>query len=105
MVTSASVAFAYNQHQSTFYYAERQAAWLLIGFVALFVLARIDYRRIRPLAPAGAVAAALLMLLVLIPHLGVSVHGARRWFDAGRLATFQASEVGKLAFAVFLVYW
>src|SRR5437879_12729006 len=59
MVTSASVAFAYNQHQSTFYYAERQAAWLLIGFVALFVLARIDYRRIRPLAPAAGALAAL----------------------------------------------
>src|SRR2546422_190132 len=89
MVTSASVAFAYNQHQSTFYYAERQAAWLLIGFVALFVLGRIDYRRIRRLAPAGAVAAGLLMLLVLVPHLGVSVNGARRWFDAGPLGTFQ----------------
>ena len=97
MVTSASVAFAYNQHESTFYYAERQAAWLLIGFVALFVLGRLDYRRIRPLAPAGAVAAALLMLLVLVPHLGVSVNGARRWFDAGPLGTFQPSELGKLA--------
>src|SRR5438477_13196163 len=105
MVTSASVAFAYNQHQSTFYYAERQAAWLLIGFAALFVLGRIDYRRIRPLAPAGAVAVALLMLLVLIPHLGVSVNGARRWFDAGPLGTFQPSELGKLAFAVFVAHW
>ena len=53
MVTSASVAFAYNQHESTFYYAERQAGWLAIGFVALLVLGRIDYRRLRPLAPAG----------------------------------------------------
>src|SRR5947208_15268536 len=105
MVTSASVAFAYNQHQSTFYYAERQAAWLLIGFVALSVLARIDYRRIRPLAPAGAVAAALLMLLVLILHLGVSVNGARRWFDAGPLGAFAPSELGKLAFAVVIAHW
>jgi len=92
MVTSASVAFAYTQHESAFYYAERQATWMGIGFVALFVLARIDYRRIRPLAPAGAVAAALLMLLVLVPHLGVSVNGARRWFDAGPLGTFQPSD-------------
>ena len=105
MVTSASVAFAYNQHQSTFYYAERQAAWLAIGFIALFVLGRIDYRRIRPLAPAGAVAAAILMLLVLVPHLGVSVNGARRWFEAGPLGTFQPSELGKLAFAVFVAHW
>src|SRR5690349_19227813 len=105
MVTSASVAFAYNQHQSTFYYAERQAAWMLIGFVALFVLARLDYRRIRPLAPAGAVIAVLLMMLVLVPHFGVTVNGARRWFDAGPLGTFQPSELGKLAFAVFVAHW
>ena len=105
MVTSASVAFAYNQHQSTFYYAERQAAWLAIGFVALFVLGRLDYRRLRPLAPAAAVGALLLMLLVLVPHLGVSVNGARRWFDAGPLGTFQPSELGKLAFAVFIAHW
>ena len=105
MVTSASVAFAYNQHESTFYYAERQAAWLAIGFVALLVLGRMDYRRLRPLAPAGAVAATLLMLLVLVPHLGVTVNGARRWFDAGPLGSFQPSELGKLAFAVFVAHW
>jgi cell division protein FtsW len=105
MVTSASVAFAYTQHQSAFYYAERQAGWMAIGFVALFVLSRIDYRRLRPLAPAGAVAALLLMILVLVPHLGVTVNGARRWFDAGPLGTFQPSELGKLAFAVYIAHW
>jgi len=105
MVTSASVAFAYNQHESTFYYAERQAGWLGIGFVALLVLGRIDYRRLRPLAPAGAVAAGLLMLLVLVPHVGLTVNAARRWFDAGPLGTFQPSEPGKLAFAVFVGHW
>jgi cell division protein FtsW len=105
MVTSASVAFAYTQHQSAFYYAERQAAWMFIGFVALFVLSRIDYHRLRPLAPAGAVVAALLMILVLVPHLGVTVNGARRWFDAGPLGTFQPSELAKLAFAVFIAHW
>src|SRR5437899_12699577 len=91
MVTSASVAFAYTQHQSAFYYAERQAAWMLIGFAGLFLLGRIDYRRLRPLAPAGAVAAFLLMLLVLVAHLGVAVNGARLWFDAGPLGTFPPS--------------
>src|SRR6202165_2590224 len=105
MVTSASVAFAYTQQKSAFYYAERQGAWMVIGFAALFVLGRIDYRRVRPLAPAGAVAAALLMILVLVPHLGVTVNGARRWFDAGPLGTFQPSELGKLAFAVFIAHW
>src|SRR5436305_8091166 len=105
MVTSASVAFAYTQHESAFYYAERQAVWMVIGFAALLLLGRIDYRRLRPLAPAGAVAATLLMILVLVPHVGVTVNGAKRWFDAGPLGTFQPSELGKLAFAVFVGHW
>jgi cell division protein FtsW len=78
---------------------------MAIGFVALFVLSRIDYHKLKPLAPAGAVIAALLMMLVLVPHLGVTVNGARRWFDAGPLGTFQPSELGKLAFALFVAYW
>jgi len=105
MVTSASVAFAYTQHQSAFYYAERQLVWMLIGFAGLLLLSRMDYRRLRPLAPAGAVIATLLMLLVLVPHLGVTVNGARRWFDAGPLGTFQPSELGKLAFVFFVAHW
>src|SRR6202165_601467 len=105
MVTSASVAFAYTQHQSAFYYAERQLVWMLIGFAGLLLLSRMDYRRLRPLAPAGAVIATLLMLLVLVPHLGVTVNGARRWFDAGPLGTFQPSELGKLAFVFFVAPW
>jgi cell division protein FtsW len=105
MVTSASIAFASTQHQFAFYYAERQTIWMLIGFAALFALSRIDYRKLRPLAPAGAVVVILLMILVLVPHLGVTVNGARRWFDAGPLGTFQPSELGKLAFAVFVAHW
>src|SRR5260370_10426985 len=101
MVSSASVALAYTQHESAFYYAERQAAWMVIGFVALFALSRVDYHRLRPLAPAGAVVAALLMILVLVPHLGVTVNGAPRWFDAGPLGAVQPSELGKPAFSVF----
>src|SRR5258708_20233473 len=102
MVSSASVALAYTQHESAFYYAERQAAWMVIGFVALFVLSRIDYHRLRPLAPAGAVVAALLMILVLVPHLGVTVNGARPWVGAAPPGTFQPPELGKLSFPVFL---
>ena len=105
MVTSASVAFAYTQQQSAFYYAERQAAWMVIGFVALLVLSRFDYRRLRPLAPAGAVIAGLMMVLVLVPHVGVTINGARRWFDVGAFGTIEPSEVAKLAFALFIAYW
>jgi cell division protein FtsW len=105
MVTSASVAFAYTQHESAFYYAERQGIWMALGFIALFMLSRIDYRKLRPLVPFGAVVAGLMMVLVLVPHIGVTVNGARRWFDAGPFGTFEPSELGKLAFALFIAHW
>ena len=105
MVTSASVAFAYTQHETPFYYSLRQALWMAIGFAALFFLSRFDYHRLRPLAPAGAAVVLLLMILVLVPHLGVTVNGARRWFDAGPFGTFEPSELGKLAFALFISHW
>src|SRR3989442_8412965 len=92
MVTSASVAFAYTQHQSAFYYAERQAAWMLIGFAGLFLLGRIDYRRLRPLAPAGAGGAFLLMLLGLVPHLRVTGNGAPRSVDARPVGNLSPPE-------------
>ena len=105
MVTSASVAFAYTQHQSAFYYAIRQAVWMAIGFAALFTLSRIDYHRLRPLAPAAAAGALLLMILVLVPHVGVTINGARRWFDAGPFGTFEPSELAKLGFSLFVAHW
>src|SRR5260370_13551057 len=78
---------------------------MLIGSPGLFVLGGRDSRRLRPLAPGGGGAAGLLMLLVLVPPLGVTVNGARRWFDAGPLGTFQPSELGKLAFVFFVAHW
>jgi cell division protein FtsW len=35
----------------------------------------------------------------------VSINGARRWLEAGPLGTIQPSELGKLAFAVFIAMW
>jgi cell division protein FtsW len=42
-----------------------------------------------------------LLLFVLIPHVGVQVNGARRWFAAGPIQ-FQPSEVMKLALVLYV---
>jgi rod shape determining protein RodA len=77
--------------------AARQAAYLVVGLVAMFTLAHVDYRLLRRLAPATYVAA--LAALVLVLALGSSQFGARRWLAIGTL-TVQPSEFAKLAMLV-----
>jgi cell division protein FtsW len=73
-----------------------------IGLVAMHVLAR------RGLALLNARVAKLLLLfslalllLVLVPHFGVTVNGARRWFQAGPIQ-FQPSELVKFALVLYV---
>jgi cell division protein FtsW len=71
----------------------------------MVVLARVDYRLLYRWAPAGAVVAVALMLAVFVPHVGLSIQGARRWISLGPLGTLQPSEVAKLVLAVFVSQW
>lgn len=101
MAYSASAAEAYFQHHSSYYYVARQAVWAVIGLGAMAVLARVDYGWWRRLALplAGAVMCALA--LVLVPGIGSTINGARRWVIVGG-QSLQPSEYAKLA-AVMVV--
>lgn len=105
MVDSSSQALAYLQHRFALYYFVRQVAFAAAGLMLMLVLSRVDYHRLRRYAPALAGVTALMMLLVLVPGVGITVNGARRWFNLGPLGSFQPSEFGKLAFALFMAHW
>src|SRR5437879_3284914 len=105
MVLSASQALALLQHASPFYYFERQAAWMVLGFAGLVVLRRLGVDRLRDLAPKAAVVVVVLMLVALVPHIGVEVNGARRWLPLGPLGTLQPSELAKLVFVLYIADW
>ncbi|HEV1998061.1 MAG TPA: putative lipid II flippase FtsW, partial [Candidatus Dormibacteraeota bacterium] len=45
-----------------------------------------------------------LLLLVLVPHIGVSRNGARRWFGFGAF-TIQPAEIAKLIVVCYLARW
>jgi cell division protein FtsW len=64
----------------------------------MVVFSRVDFRALRALAPALVVTSLALLLAVLV--LGQSTNGARRWISFGP-ATFQPSELAKLALAVW----
>jgi cell division protein FtsW len=84
--------------------AAAAAVFLLVG--------RADYRQLgaggdrwmaRP-AHWGLAIAAGCCLLVLVPHIGMQVNGARRWLRLGPVQ-LQASELAKWAVVLFLADW
>jgi cell division protein FtsW len=93
--TSAPAALARSDPMS---YLKKQAAYALIGVGLMMFAARFDYRRLRLLAPGLVLTALGGCLAVLV--IGSRINGARRWIEFGP-ATFQPSELAKLALAVW----
>lgn len=104
MVFSASEVQGWLWFHNAAYYFERQLIWLGLGLVLLWVAAHIDYHRLRPLALPLAIVALALMVLVLLPHFGVEVNGARRWLRLGPMQ-MQPAELAKVAAIVFMALW
>jgi cell division protein FtsW len=98
MVYSASSARALLGSDDPAYYLKRQALFAVLGLVALVLLARTDYRRLRHLAGPLVLASFVLLLAVLV--VGTTVNGARRWIPVASF-TFQPSEFTKIALALW----
>ena len=71
-----------------------------VGICALLLFARMDYRKWRKIRGPLVVVTMGLLVVVLVPHLGVSAGGSSRWIGFGMLQ-LQPSELMKLALAVF----
>ena len=98
MVYSATSASAALGNGNPMAFLERQAVYAFLGIVGMAVASRFDYRRLRYLAPALLLAALVLCSAVLV--VAPAINGARRWFVVGP-ASFQPSEVAKLALCLF----
>jgi rod shape determining protein RodA len=75
----------YNPH----YYLERQALFVVIGIVAMYLISRIDYRRLEIVATPLYVLS--LFALAGVFFLGQTALGAQRWYNFG-LFQVQPSE-------------
>jgi cell division protein FtsW len=99
MVYSATSAPAALARADPMSYLKKQGVYAVIGVVLMMIGARFDYRRLRAFAPTALVCSLFLCLAVLA--VGTRVNGARRWLSFGS-ATFQPSELAKLALAVWV---
>jgi cell division protein FtsW len=93
--TSAPAALARTDPMS---YLKKQGGYALFGVLLMMLASRFDYRRLRLLAPVLVLTALVGCLAVLA--IGARINGARRWIELGP-ATFQPSELAKLALAVW----
>lgn len=105
MVYSASGIKALDAVDDPRYFLIQQSAWVAIGLVAMFVVARIDYHRYKLLAIPVLILAILLLGVVLVPGIGTRVGGASRWLRISSFAGLQPAELAKLAVVLYLAFW
>jgi len=102
MVYSATSAAAALGDGDPMTYLKRQAVYALLGIVLMALASRFDYHRLRYVAPPLVLVALGLCVAVLV--VAPEINGARRWFILGP-ASFQPSELAKLALCLFAAVW
>jgi cell division protein FtsW len=105
MVYSASIAlpdspkFAYLANKNS-YFLVRQALFIGISIIGALIVFRIPIATWQRFAPLMFVATLVLLALVLVPGIGTSVNGARRWLSL-KVFMLQPSEIMKIVAVLY----
>ncbi len=100
MVFSSSAVTANVKYGDAYYFFKKQLLWALIGIIAMIVVMKLNYNKLKALAIPLMIFTIICLILVLTP-LGSSAKGATRWLGLGPIA-FTPSELAKLAIVLFL---
>ena len=103
MVYSASIAMPENPKFSRYshtHFLVRHSISIAVAFVAAFMVLQVPMKAWEKAAPWLFVLSLILLIVVLIPHVGKGVNGARRWNPLG-FTGFQPSELAKLAVLIY----
>ncbi len=82
-------------------YLRKQLTWGFLGFIAMLIMTKIDYYRIKPYVEIFFFVTVIFLILVLVPGIGHEVKGSQRWIYMGFI-NFQPSEVMKLCMVLYL---
>jgi cell division protein FtsW len=100
MVYSASSAESLLTTGDSAYYLKRYLIFGALGLAALHFLSRHGLKFVRKATPLLLFGSLGLTLAVMVPGVGISVNGARRWLGAGPVQ-FQPSELLKLSLVLY----
>lgn len=103
MVYSASIATAEASRftgNRAWFFLVRHGMFVLVGLLAAAIAVQVPMRAWRQLAPWLFIGGIVLLMLVLVPGIGKSVNGSRRWLSFA-LFNVQPSEFMKLAVVLY----
>lgn len=100
MIYSASSYVGKVQYGDSLYFVKKQLIGAVAGGAVMAFFCFFPYRKLYKFRYAAVVIAAVLLVLVFVPGVGVTNYGATRWIGFGSF-TIQPSEVAKYAFALF----
>ncbi len=101
MMYSASSVMAELKFKSTYHFALRQLAWILVSISLMMLLKKTHYRRLAESQVAFTGIGLVLALLLAVYFIDGEHH---RWLRLGGLG-FQPSELAKPALIVFLAFF
>lgn len=101
MLFSASFPSASYKNGDATYYLKRQGLFAVVGLIAMVVMSRVNYQKLRRYALPLLVFSFFLLALVLVPGLGINENGATRWLGKVGVLTFQPSEIAKLGIIMY----
>ncbi len=100
MLLSASAPAANRIYGNSYDFFLKQLACAGIGLVGMYFVSKIHYNTYKALAPKMIVVCTILLVLVLIPGIGASHNGSRRWLNTP-VVQLQPSEFMKPVIAMY----
>ena len=101
MVASSSVMVSVKFYHHPFHFLIRQGCYLFVGGVAAMIVMRIDSSEWEKFSVPLLFICLLLLVMVLIPGIGRSVNGSRRWLAFGPIG-IQVSELAKMTMIFYV---
>lgn len=101
MVLSASAPSALSSTGKSYTYFLKQFEFALAGIGLMLFFSKSDYRFLKKYYKVIYVISVAILLLVLVPKLGKSVNGAKRWIEIKGIGQFQPSEFTKIGLIIF----
>ncbi len=99
MIYSASAIRAQERFGDPTFFLKKQLVYACVGLLAMAWAVGRDLKTLQRLTPILFLGS--LLLLLLVPHIGIRINGARRWIRFFGFS-FQPAELAKLSMILFL---